>query len=79
MSKPKPEPRRHISRTVLRTELRVAMESIENMNFGSARYVLEQILERVNEYDLPGGAIPGGGNPGPADLSKKYPKSDTPF
>ena len=42
-----------ISRRVLCTELSVAIQWIEEMNFGSAKKIINQVLSRVEEYDLP--------------------------
>ena len=42
-----------ISRRVLYTELSVAIQWIEEMNFGSAKKIINQVLSRVEEYDLP--------------------------
>jgi hypothetical protein len=47
--------KRLISRCVLETELSFAMQLIDQHNFGYARNEIEKILERVKEYDLPGG------------------------
>lgn len=41
-----------ISRRILKTELSVALLKIEDMNFGMAKKLIEQVLKRVEEYDL---------------------------
>jgi len=41
-----------ISNKVLATEIRVAIDQIDNHNFGYAKQILEQILVRVNSYIL---------------------------
>lgn len=45
----------YISRRVLRTELKAAADCIEKMDYGYARKLVLRCLERVDEYDLPGG------------------------
>ena len=52
---PKPKQKHYISRAVLRTELSVAADCIIMANFGEARKIINQVLDRVEEYDLPGG------------------------
>lgn len=44
--------KKKISRAVLKTELAVAVEEIEVANYGAAKNIIMQILERVMEYDL---------------------------
>ena len=41
-----------ISRKVLQTELSVAKTLIEEMNLGYAKELIQQVLNRVKEYDL---------------------------
>ena len=41
-----------ISNRVLQTELRVAINHIDDHNFGYAREIISQVLDRVKEYDL---------------------------
>ena len=48
-----------ISRRVLRTELNMAMTCIERMNYGYARDIIQQVLDRVMEYDLNGNVNEG--------------------
>jgi hypothetical protein len=44
--------KKKISNRVLCTELRVALMHIGEHNFGYAKEIIAQILNRVNEYDL---------------------------
>lgn len=46
---------RYICRKVLQTELSVAADCLQRMDYGQARKLILQVLERVKEYDLPGG------------------------
>ena len=45
--------KKKISNKILQTELSVAIQWIEEMNFGSAKKIIQQVLSRVEEYDLP--------------------------
>lgn len=47
--------KRLISRAVLQTELHMIAVCIEEQNYGHAKNLTLQVLERVREYDLPGG------------------------
>jgi len=44
--------KKKISNKILQTELSVAIQWIEEMNFGSAKKIINQVLNRVKEYDL---------------------------
>lgn len=43
---------RLISNRVLQTELSFAMTCIDTMNYGYAKKTIQQVLDRVKEYDL---------------------------
>jgi hypothetical protein len=46
--------KRLISWRVLRTELHVALQYLNEANYGIVRDIIKQILERVDEYDISG-------------------------
>ena len=46
------KPKRLISLRVLRTELSVAMQYIDSMDFGYAKRIIADVLARVEQYDL---------------------------
>lgn len=41
-----------ISRKVLQTELSIAMQYIDEHNFGYAKKTIQNVLNRIKEYDL---------------------------
>jgi len=47
--------KRYISRAVLKTEMSVIAQCVAEQNYGRARELVLDVLERVEEYDLPGG------------------------
>lgn len=46
------KPKKKISNRVLQTELRLAIEYIDSHNFGYAKEILTQVLDRIKEYEL---------------------------
>jgi len=52
---PKKQSKRYISRAVLKTEMSVIAQCVAEQNYGRVRELVLDVLERVEEYDLPGG------------------------